>query len=83
VSFYRKKAVVVEARQYTGDNATELMTWMREHNRSSYWNVDGLFIYTLEGVIHAALNDYIVKGVHDEFYPVKPDIFAETYELAA
>lgn len=25
-------------------------------------------------------NDYIIKGVHGEFYPCKPDIFEETYE---
>ena len=24
--------------------------------------------------------DYIIKGVQGEFYPCKPDIFAETYE---
>ena len=26
--------------------------------------------------------DYIIKGVQGEFYPVKPDIFAATYEPA-
>ena len=25
--------------------------------------------------------DYIIKGVKGEFYPCKPDIFKETYEL--
>lgn len=24
--------------------------------------------------------DYIIKGVHGEFYPCKPDIFEQTYE---
>lgn len=24
--------------------------------------------------------DYIIKGVHGEFYPCKPDIFEESYE---
>jgi hypothetical protein len=27
-----------------------------------------------------SLNDYIIKGVHGEFYPCKPDIFNETYD---
>lgn len=28
----------------------------------------------------AKTGDYIIKGVQGEFYPCKPDIFAETYE---
>ena len=35
---------------------------------------------TLEGVHHASVGDYIIKGVKGEFYPCKPDIFANTYE---
>lgn len=26
--------------------------------------------------------DFIIKGVQGEFYPCKPGIFAETYEIA-
>ena len=37
-------------------------------------------IKTLEGKMTISENDYIIKGVHGEFYPCKPDIFAETYE---
>lgn len=39
-----------------------------------------LIIHTLEGTMHAQLGDFIIKGVQGEFYPCKPDIFAETYE---
>ena len=35
---------------------------------------------TLEGVHHASVGDYIIKGVKGEFYPCKSDIFANTYE---
>lgn len=28
----------------------------------------------------ASFGDYIIKGVHGEFYPCKPDIFEKTYE---
>ncbi len=41
-----------------------------------------LKIETLEGLMIAAKGDYIIKGVQGEFYPCKPDIFAETYEEA-
>ena len=37
-------------------------------------------IETLEGVFHASIGDYIVRGVKGETYPVKPDIFKLTYE---
>jgi hypothetical protein len=25
-------------------------------------------------------NDWVIQGVHGEFYPCKPDIFEKTYE---
>jgi hypothetical protein len=28
----------------------------------------------------ASLGDYIIKGVKNEIYPCKPDIFEQTYE---
>lgn len=42
-----------------------------------------LTIPTLEGDHIASHGDWIVKGVAGEFYPVKPDIFAQTYEPAS
>ena len=40
-----------------------------------------LFIKTPEGVHMARVGDYIIKGVNGEFYPCKPDIFAQTYDI--
>lgn len=40
-----------------------------------------LKIKTLEGPMYALQNDYIIRGVEDELYPCKPDIFHKTYEL--
>lgn len=39
------------------------------------------YIMTLEGVMKAENGDYIIKGVQGEFYPCKPDIFEQTYEI--
>ena len=36
-------------------------------------------IPTLEGIMRASLNDYIIKGVNGEFYPCRSDIFEKTY----
>lgn len=39
-----------------------------------------LVIDTLEGAMAAKPGDWIIKGVHGEYYPCKPDIFDATYE---
>lgn len=88
---YRKKPVVIEAIQWTG-NTTEIKELCG--NNCSYnvddsaWKVgkgiphEELVIHTLEGDMKARRNDYIIKGINGEFYPCKPDIFEKTYELA-
>jgi hypothetical protein len=40
-------------------------------------------IPTLEGTMTARPGDWIIRGVHGEFYPCKPDIFDATYEAAS
>lgn len=42
----------------------------------------GLLIPTLEGLMIARQNDWIIRGVKGELYPCKPDIFDATYEPA-
>ena len=39
----------------------------------------GLLIPTLEGLMLARQNDYVIKGIKGELYPCKPDIFYATY----
>ena len=40
----------------------------------------GLLIPTLEGLMVARENDWVIRGVKGELYPCKPDIFEQTYE---
>ena len=40
-----------------------------------------LAIPTLEGLMTANENDYIIKGLNGEFYPCKPDIFHKSYNV--
>lgn len=81
---YRKKPVVVEAVQWDGNNDEAIKAFvgdMCEITRiKSPFIPPDLIIHTLEGDHHALVNDYIIKGVHGEFYPCKPEIFAKTYE---
>ena len=74
---YRKKPIVVEAVEWTGKNQDEIMKFIGD---SMYWKGDGLHIFTLEGDHFANIGDFIIKGVANEFYPCKPNIFWKTYE---
>ena len=76
---YRKKQLVVDAIQWTGDNLDELKKL--GDFKLNHTLVDGnLGIYTLEGMMWASVGDYVIMGIRGEFYACKPDIFKETYE---
>lgn len=89
VAQFRKKPVVIEARQLGRgyDEDVEIMRWCHgdpigDEERGE--DSDLLFrIRTLEGFLLARCDDWIIRGVHGEFYPCKPDIFAATYEEVA
>ena len=87
---YRKKPVVIEATQWTGDNLDEVMAFCAgdaTYQLMAKGNSE-LVIATLEDgsaaeARHvASRGDWIIKGVSGEFYPCKPDIFAMTYDPA-
>lgn len=90
MSEYRKKPVVIEARQLSPDNHQELANWIagsgyevRHASRPPMRAVTGLVIKTLEGDMTADYGDWIIRGVAGEFYPCKPDIFEVTYDAVA
>jgi hypothetical protein len=81
---YRKRPVVIDAFEYTGDNAREVLAWAEGSVRRGE-DADGetrLVIDTKEGVLSARVGDFIVRGVEGEYYPCAPRIFAATYEPA-
>ena len=79
---YRKKPVVVEAVQWTGNNVEEISVFTDAFCDWRYENdVKRLFIETLEGTMKATPGDWIIRGVNGEYYPCKPDIFEKTYEI--
>jgi len=81
---YRKLPVEIEAVLWTGDNIHEVEVLAASGERELFQHAgsDDLIIDTLEGEMTARIGDFIIKGVHDELYPCKPDIFAKTYEPA-
>lgn len=78
----KKKPVDVQAMQFTGelDNLLEIQDFTK--NSAFYDGIKNLLlISTLEGVMHCRKGDWIIKGTAGEFYPVKNDIFQNTYTI--
>jgi hypothetical protein len=85
---FTKKPVRVEARQLRfGANASanEICGWIMDQNPACDPRLDNerrsLTIHTLEGDHEAGDGDWIIQGIKGEFYPCKPDIFNESYDL--
>ena len=79
---YRKKPVVIEAVQWTGQNIAEINNFAFDHVQGAVNKDCAFLVGTLEGPHTASVGDWIIRGVKGEFYPCKPDIFAATYEAA-
>jgi hypothetical protein len=81
---YQKKPVVIKAVRFTGANEEELRLFCGDALGAI--TATEAHIRTLEdGAEHqvehmATIGDYIIKGIKGVFYPVKPEIFLETYE---
>lgn len=87
---YRKKSVTIEAvlvedlLEMFKQNWKELPQWVNEAYEKGIINTitdSDFIIKTLEGNMKATRNDYLIKGVMDEIYPCKKDVFNITYEL--
>lgn len=88
---YRKKPLVIEAVQNTGEWAP-IVWWLDQIGYAVPFlgepaitrRSDGdLVIRTLEGTMRCGVGDWLIRGVKGEFYSCKPDIFAATYEPVA
>lgn len=82
---YRKKPVVVDAVQWTGENLAEIRGFVvGGGGRLQVSIAYGLSIWNEpeQQWISAPHGHWIIKGVAGEFYPCEPGIFAATYEPA-
>lgn len=86
--FFKKKPIIIEAMQWTGETGSHIGIdiFMKIFPRQS--EIRGtesgnrrLLIPTLEGIMEASAGDWIIKGVNNEFYPCKDDIFRKSYEV--
>ena len=82
---FRKKPVVIEAIQFNGVNGKDVEQWISKNKNNRIGKVvssgDAILMRTLKGAMRAEIGDYIIKDVKGDFFPCKPDIFEQTYEL--
>ena len=75
---FRKKPVEVDAIQFVGGNRDQISDFV---GKDLLLETQGTpTIQTLEGDMKVSIGDWVIKGVQGEFYPCKPDIFAQTYD---
>mgnify|MGYP000654455013 CR=1 FL=1 len=86
---YRKRPVVIDAIEWTGENLREIINFTGLHDSVKHLSWEeyetlvkekGLKVFTLEGSHMASVGDFIIKGVANEVYPCKPNVFKKTYE---
>jgi hypothetical protein len=80
---YRKKPLVIEARQFTGPgDGPAIAGWCGGEYKDPGGAKPLIVVHTLEGEMVAFPGDWVIHGVIGEFYPCKPEVFAATYEPA-
>lgn len=83
---YRKKPVVIEAQQWFPDQPhpeVDQLNFRYDIPICFHCGKDDSehgSIKTLEGIMTVCPGDYVIKGIKDEYYACKPDIFWQTYE---
>lgn len=87
MSKFRKRPVVIEAMQVPATQTdADLIAWGSLGawlGAGGPWQLDdsgNVAIHTLEGTMLAKPGDWVIRGVQNELYPCRPDIFAATYE---
>jgi hypothetical protein len=89
---YRKKPVVIKAVQWTGANLREVQELtgtghfyaVDPEDRGEDPDQTAAVLDKLHSTwVRVYDGDWIIKGIRNEFYPCRPDVFAETHEPAA
>lgn len=76
---YTKKPIEVEAIQFFEENLEDVFNFLGDFPHKYFASEKMILIYSLEGNLLAGQGDYIVKGIYDEFYLCKQDVFQKQY----
>lgn len=80
MALYRKKPVIIEAIRFDGANVAEIAALLGWDLTDGDSEADTIVIETLEGDMTVNVGDWVIKGVAEEGYPCRADIFELTYE---
>lgn len=84
---YRKKPVVIEARQLIAKNRSDagniadLVLWIRGFGGDAWHDGINIYIKTSEGTNYAQSGNYIVRDTGGEFRFCEPEVFQDNFEL--
>ena len=90
-SRFRKKPVIVEARQWTGGDYIWLtdfcgQNWARaDVHDMAYADPEQVIVFNSQEHqwLHLPVGHWLIRGVKGELYPCSPEVFEMTYEPAA
>lgn len=87
---YRKRPVIVDAIQWTGDNADEVTAFSGHRfdvldpaDATDDPDATAQVLDSLHSTwVLVRTGDWIIRGVRGEYYPCRDEVFRETYEAA-
>lgn len=79
-----KKRIPVDAYRYTGWPPVDPPDWFQSAFAAKVLNPvpNGIQVASIDGAVYANIGDYLICGGRGEIYPIKADIFDETYDPA-
>ena len=83
---FRKKPVVIEAIQYTGNNSDEILGFAKRfyeldlEDRDDHEVIAEVWDKLHSTWVGVKNGQWIIKGIQGEFYPCDEDVFKSTYE---
>jgi hypothetical protein len=80
---YVKKPIPVKMIQWTGNNLTDVKSFLGDDYKGTDEN-DNVLLKTMESDNQhqqAKIGDYIVRGVQGEHYPIDESVMLSTYDL--
>lgn len=93
---YRKRPLVIEAVQWTGQNVDEIKAFVGRRPGTAEqgfvlagegpeheWNDASVWAEREGCWMRCPVDHWIIKGVTGEFYPCDPAVFDATYEVAS
>lgn len=78
---YKHLPTIVEAFHFTKlFEAESIITWLKSNGAKCSQIGSRLFIHLEADMLTVNLDDYVVKGIDNQFYPCKKEIFEHSYE---